>query len=374
MTTPWIELAKHQDKEDVAGPDFPAYIWQAIFACQVGVRSHQDWVKLRWGFNAQALFDEALERQKIFLESQYSIKRDLGAESPDHRTLAFRYINRPGDGLLPAVICKIHARTETEARENALAFYRELKSIFPYDYILEPALSKEEFTQISGMDILDGNQSQFDAAQIKRFEASILPDRGSSTLQGLWQAGPRTHEQIWRALASSIHPLLLNVSIRSTVLYEKECGRLAECAEELSRVTATKSLNPRTLAAIKHWNEMYLERRSAPWKKFFYLQIHLASTQKIDENFFQIIGSSLTWNIDKVSLPGYRVISPRLNQTPVWREKLRNLDLIFSGSSLPVPRLAEVADMEEVLAAMRLPYSPPDDGFPDVKFAATRTK
>jgi hypothetical protein len=31
---------------------------------------------------------------------------------------------------------------------------------------------------------------------------------------------------------------------------------------------------------------------------------------------------------------------------------------------------AEVADLDELFAVGRIPYSPPDDGFPDVKFAA----
>src|SRR5512141_2704933 len=98
MTTPWIALERYQDQDDIAGPGFPDYVWQARFACRVEVRSHQDWVKLKWGFNASELFDETLERQKLFLESQYAIKRELETENANHRTLALRYINRPGEG------------------------------------------------------------------------------------------------------------------------------------------------------------------------------------------------------------------------------------------------------------------------------------
>ncbi|MBN2116166.1 MAG: hypothetical protein JW730_06335 [Anaerolineales bacterium] len=373
MTTPWIELDKYQDQDDFAGPGFSEHVWQALFACQVGIRSHQDWVKLKWGFNALALFDEALERQKLFLESQYAIRKELGSENPDHRTLAFRYINRPGEGLLPAVIGKIQARTEAEARETALAFYGALKSIFPYDYVLAPAFSRDEFIHISGMDILDDSNNQFDLAQVKRFEVPIRFDRHSSVLQGLWQSGARSHEQIWRSLAASVHPLLMNISLRCTVLYEKERERLAECAEEISQIASDKFLYQRTLPALKQWHEAYIERRLAPWKKFFYLQVHLASPRKIDENLFQTVGTSLTWSANSAALPGYYVISPKLNEVPAWRRKLRNLDFIFSGSYLPVPRLAEVADMDEVFAVMRLPYSPPEDGFPDVTFASNRT-
>jgi hypothetical protein len=374
MDTPWIVLDRYQDQEDTAGPGFPDYVWQARFACQVEIRSHQDWVKLKWGFNASALFDETLERQKLFLESQYAIKRELETENADHRTLALRYINRPGEGLLLAVLGKIHARTEPEAREAALAFYRELKSTFPYDYALVPACSAEEFSRISGLDLLEESNKQSDLAQIKRFEVPIYLGQSSPVLQGLWQSAPRAHEQVWRSLAASVQPLLLNISLRGTVLYENERQRLLECAEEIANVTSHNLINSKTLSAYQRWNGTYIERRLAPWKKFFYLQIHLASSQKIDENIFRIIGTSLTWNTDGSSLPGYRVIAPRRAEEPLWQRKLRNLDVIFSGGYLPVPRLAEMADMEEVFAVMRLPYSPPEDGFPDVTFASPRTR
>jgi hypothetical protein len=371
MTTPWIELDRYQDQEDQAGPGFSEYVWQALFACQIGVRPHEEWVKLKWGFNASALFDETLERQRLFLESQYAIRNELGTENPDHRTLAFRFVGRPGEGLLLAALGKIHARTEADAIENALAFYRELKSTFPYDYTLAPAISRDEFIQISGRDILDDNGDQFDLAQIKRFEVPIHPSRNSPVLQGLWQSGPRAHEQIWRLLAASPHPLLLNVSVRCTVLYEKERERLYKSAEEISRI-GVDLLNQKTLSALKHWHEVYLERRLTPWKKYFYLQVHLASSRKLDENLFRIVGTSLALSAGGQSPPGYQVISPRLHEVEEWRTKLRNLGVIFSGSYLPVPRLAEVADMDEVLAVMRLPYSPPDNGFPDMNFVATR--
>ncbi len=226
---------------------------------------------------------------------------------------------------------------------------------------------------MSGMDILEG-KGQLDLAQIKRFEVPVRLDQSPLILQGLWQSGPRIHEQIWRSLAASVHPLLMNISIRSTVLYEKERERLLECAEGVSQSTSDELLNPRTMSALKRWNETYIERRLAPWKKFFYLQIVFASPQKIDENLCRIVGTSLTWSTDSASLPGYHVVVPQFEEGPVWQRKLRNLDFIFSGSALPVPRLTEVADMEEVFAVMRLPYSPPEDGFPDVKFAESGAK
>jgi len=369
MDTPWIRVEQYQDDEDQAGPGFSEYIWQSLFACQVGIRSHQEWVKLRWGFNASVLFDEALERQKLFLESQYVSRDGVGTEHPAHRTLAFRYIHRPGEPLRLSVLGKIHARTKEEAIENAIAFCRELNSTFPYDYTLAPARSEDEFLQSSGWDILDNKGGLSDLAQIRRLEIPLLPDRRSPFLQGFWQSNARAHEQIWRSLAASPNPLLTNISIRSTILYPKELEKLSKSASDISEIEGTP-LNKETLLAMKHWSQLYTERRLTPWKKFFYLQIHLASTCKIDENLFRIAGTSLTLKSEKYPSLGYQVVTPRPDKQLDWRKKLRNLDMISSISQLPVPRLAEVADVEEVFAALRLPYAPPEDGFPDVRFAA----
>jgi hypothetical protein len=163
----------------------------------------------------------------------------------------------------------------------------------------------------------------------------------------------------------------LNASVRCAVLYEKEREKLLGSAEEISKM-ADDLLNGKTLSALKHWNETYIERRLAPWKKFFYLQIHLASTRKLDGNLFRIVGTSLTLSRDSQSPPGYQVVSPRLHEGQAWRKKLKNLDFVSSGSYLPIPRLAEVADLDEVFAVMRLPYSPPENGFPDMNFATIR--
>ena len=373
MTTPWIDIGEYQDQEGPTGPGFAEYLWQAVFACQVDILPHQEWVKLKWGFNALALFDEALERQRLFLESQHVIWNDLSTEMPDHRTLTFRFIARPGDGLLIAVLGKIHGRTTTEAQEKALAFYRDLQATFPYDYALTPAADQESYNRLRGTDIFDGNLSASTLAQIKRVEVPLHTKRNSPALQGLWQSGPHAHEQIWRALAGSPAPLLLNISLRSTVLYGKERERLLDCAEEIASATSEESHNSKTLVTLKQWNKTFIERRLNLWEKFFYLHVHLVSPQKLDENISRIVGASLTLSKDGHSLPGYQVISPKFGEEVSWLRKLKNQDIIFSGSALPVPRLSEVADLEEVFATMRIPYSPPENGFPNLSFASAKT-
>jgi hypothetical protein len=234
-------------------------------------------------------------------------------------------------------------------------------------------VDRESYNRLRGTDIFDGDLSASTLAQIKRVEVPLHTKRISPALQGLWQSGPHAHEQIWRTLAGSPAPLLLNISLRSTVLYGKERERLLDCAEEIARATSEESHNPKTLATLKQWNKTFIERRLNLWEKFFYLQVHLVSPQKLDENISRIVGASLTLSKDGRSLPGYQVISPKFGEEVSWIRKLKNQDLIFSGSALPVPRLSEVADLEEVFATMRIPYSPPENGFPNLSFASAKT-
>ena len=374
MTTPWFKIEEREPLDVPAGPGSEDYIWQAQFACQVNILSFHDWSKLKWGFNAAALFDEFLERQKLFLESQYEVRHHLGSEAPDYRTLTFRFINLPGEGLLVAILGKIHAKTFEEAEKSVLAYYREVKSTIPYDYTLEPAQSPEEFQKMSGWKILNGEQGQLELAQIKRMEIPLSPVRNSPFLQGFWRSGPRAHEQIWRSLASSPDPLLLNISLRCTVMYEREREKLLKSIEEISSIHDQPLINQQTLSGMQSYNKKYVDRRLVPWTKFFYLQVHLASPCKLSSDLLRAIGTSLTLNSSGETLPGYQVIFPDQKQAQTWQQNLKNLDTIFSDSNVPVARLSEVADLEEVFAVLRLPYCPPEKGLPDVTYLSTHTE
>jgi hypothetical protein len=373
MTTPWFEVENRQPLDVPAGPGYQDYTWQAQFACQVNVPPYHDWFKLRWGFNAAVLFDEFLDRQKLFIESQYDVRHQLGSEAPNYRTLAFRYINLPGEGLLVAVLGKIHGKTEEKVRESALAYYNEVKSTFPYDYSLDPAETRDDFKRLSGWNILDISPDRLALAQIKRLEIPLAPVRNTPFLQGLWRSGKWAHEQIWRFLASYPDPVLLNISLRCTVLYEKEREKLLTFAGEISSIH-DQPLNQKTLSAMQHWNTMHVERRLVPWTKLFYLQVHLASPCKLSDDLLRSVGTSLTLNGSGETLPGYQALLPNQLQTPTWQKRLKNLDTIFSDSYVPVSRLSEVADLEEVFAAIRLPYCPPENGLPNVIFISTKNE
>jgi len=367
MSSPWVELIPPQSQVDVSGPGFSEYQWQALFACQIGVPIHHDWSSLKWGFNAATLFDEAMKRQNLFLGSQHGFNNELRIESPNRRTLAFRYINVPDEGLLLILLGKIYGRSKEDATESALAYFRELKGTFPYDYKLSAADSRNQFCRFSAWDIFDENVDFVDIVHIKRDETPILINQKSPFLQGFWQSSTRAHEQIWRSLVAMPNPVLVNITLRPTVIYENELQLLRNSIDEIAGLQIP-SLNQKVLKVYKEWNENLVDRRQDPWQRFFYLQVHLVSTKKIDENLIRSVGASLTLNSERPSQPGYQVRHADSDEKEEWGRKIRNLDIVFSASHLPAPRLSEVADLNEVFDAIRIPYSPPGNDLLGIKY------
>jgi hypothetical protein len=375
MKTPWIELIQSADQSDFATFGSSNFQWQALFASQIQVLDHQSWARLRWGFNAEALFTEAMERQKLFLETQHATKDELIIENPDTRTLAFRYINLPGEGLLLTVLGKISGPSKNEAEKFAHEYHDEITAVFPYDYTLAPATTREEFHRITGQEILRGNTRKLSIAQIKRNEVPIISKDKTHILQGVWHSKGRAHEQIWRSLAAREYPVLINTTIRPTVVYEKDIEFLLKHDDKLREPDITPT-NDRISEAHKEWDENFIKRRIPPWKKYFYVQVHIASQGQIDDNLVRSVGATLTLASDdkpseklaeKSSL-GFQVVFSSPEKTAEWSQKIHNLEIIFSGSQVPAPRLSEVADLEEVFSVARIPYSPPDLGQPIVKF------
>jgi hypothetical protein len=369
----WIEILQSPDQSDIPIPGLSDYQWQALFACQVGVPNHQNWANLKWGFNAGALFDEAIERQKLFLESQHSLGIDLRFENPAARTIAFRYINHNSEGLLITVVGKVSAKTRERVEASANEYYQVLKSTFPYDYSLSPATSRDEFLEITGSDLFFESSGQMDIVQIKRRETLMPLNRQLPYLQGLWQSGGRSHEQIWRSVIASQNKVLVSVTLRPTVLYDNELEIYSNLASELANYQTVNN-SPKIFNAYKEWCKNYVERRLTPWKKFFYLQFHIASDKDISEDFIGSIGAALTQSSPGQTLPGYQGVRPSGRKKREWGEKVYNMHITSLDSQLLNPRLSEVADLEEVFSAIRIPYSPPESDLLGIKYVPVKSE
>lgn len=320
--------------------------WQAGFAFQVFHRKAEDWLKMRWGFNAGALLDEALDRGKLFVESQAISDAEFRSGIQPARTLALRGMNVPGEGLQMGLLGKTIAQSREEVQKTALSYARELYSVFPTDFVLIPAETFSDYERLSGKVLLNG---QTGIAQIQRGIVPIPSTPEYHFLHGLWQASSRSNEQIWRALSNMPKQIILNITMQPTFFYEGERRALLEMK---SQVPKAEQGDERSTAYVQ-WIENVIKRRLALWKKFFILQVHVVAEDELDQNLLRSIGSSLTRDAGDLTLPGFQINWPDSELTGrSWCKNILALDFI------PASRMEDVVDSDEAFAVFRYPYSP----------------
>jgi hypothetical protein len=369
----WIEVKRSPERiryQHVDPGIYQKYPWQAMFACQIGVPVYKEREKFRWGFSAAFLLEEAIDRQKLFIESQLSINPI--DEHTEQRTLGLRCICVPNVGLRLGLVAKVLAASQEEALLSAQNYCRELEAVFPYDYVLLPASTDEEFLHIVGRGLIRQCNSLNSIAQIRRFESPLRTSKGVFRLIGLWQTGLRSDEQIWRALASSEREILLNISIRPTHLFEGERRALLAMKQSAQASQDEPSDEP-YLQDYEAWIDPFISRHTYPWNKYFYLQIHLAAPKGLDGYIFRSIGSAITREQPDKATPGFQVIYPQdIRNVIEWRNYLDDLEIIHTNNSLLLPRLSELASLDEAHAVFRLPY-PPAAGLPNTEFISVIT-
>ncbi|MBI3170839.1 MAG: hypothetical protein HYZ22_20355 [Chloroflexi bacterium] len=346
MSIPFIETTETQEG------------WQATFAFQVFHRPSEEWLKMKWGFNAGALLDEALDRHKLFVESQAINETMYFEESILARTLVIRGMKLPGKGLQMAVLGNVKAASQAQAEQGCKNYAREVSSTFPHDFILRPAETKPEYDGLKGSELLSKNPG---VACIQRENTFIPPMRGFHYLNGFWQTGVRSHEQIWRALSRMDRTTMFNVILEPTILLEDEKELLLEIKKKVSDTEE----KPPIFLPYYPWVESYIKRRLAPWKKFFLLQVQVVAEGEVDENLTRSIGSAITRDTDNAPLPGFHVTYPTsVDEHAEWLDDLCMLNLIP-----PQRRMDDLADIDEAFSVFRLPLRP-EAGLPGADFIA----
>ena len=366
--SPWIEVKqlpqsiKYQHKDPSSDQKFA---WQAMFACQIGIKPYEERLKLKWGFSPAFLLEEALDRQKLFIESQL-FNNPVDGQN-EHRTLALRCIGIPESGLRLGLVAKVMADTDEEANLLAQNYFREIEAVFPYDYTIRPANSIEDFNRITGRQLLSTNNNQTSVVQIRRFEQSLQTSEGAFRVIGLWQTAMRSDEQIWRALAKHPREVLLNISLCPATLPEGDRRTLLGM-KQVANSTQDKATDEPYLKNYDAWIDPYIDRHASPWNKYFYLQVHLAARINIDEYLFRSIGSAITRDNIELTAPGFQVICPsNHNEAIDWCKHLDNLEFISLSNNMFLPKLSELASLEEAHAVFRFPY-PPELDLPNTVF------
>jgi len=361
MKTPWIEQIPSEPWTPAGSSQ--ADSCQALFAGQVDVLPYNNWSDLKWGFNGSALMDEALDRQKLFIESQHNFDLAKQVEPSANRSLSLRLICLPEQGLQVGLLGRVCGATPQQAEKDALIYWRELSSVVPYDYRLTPASNRADFRRLAGCDLLEGYCGEPALAEIKRAEAFLPTSRGFQILPGFWQSGAHANEQVWRALAAMPNICLLDIIIQPALLYENEQQILWEIKHEITNGGKDKIIFP-PLAAYGSWGEACINRRLAPWKKYFYMQVQLVMAGGYDESLLRSIATAITRESADIPQPGYQVLRPAsTDEALTWCQQLTRLQF-----RQPQKRIELLADLEETWAVFRLPHQVPPVGLPGVNF------
>lgn len=351
---PWVELIP-------SGHD-----WRGLFVCQVCVQPFAEVQKLRWGFNAAALLLEALDRQKLFIESQFHgnpLKEPASAE----RAVALRCARLPGEGLLLALVGGVQGDTQEEALENAQEYCSELASTFPYDYKIYPATTPQAFKKLTGRELLQNCQSAQSMLQLLRFEKQIRTQKGLAYVNGFWQTSDRSDEQTWRILGNYPRPALLNISLQPAILEGDERQFIWDMKTVSAPFENISQMHP--AQPFDKWVDPFIERRLNPWKRYYMMQVHLLSPAGVRDSLARPIGAAMTRETADLLSPGFLAVYPANDITAnAWRARLEKLEIVpiqFNLTSLS--RLSDLADLNETHSVFRFPY-PPEAGLPGVTF------
>ncbi len=330
--------------------------WRVNFALQIFHRTAEDWVKMRWGFNAAALLEEALDRQKLFIETQALSEAAFLANEGAKRTLAMRVINLPEDGLQIALLGRVDSVNREKAVEEAANYAGNVQAIFPQDFIVRAAESPDEYEKLYGASLFN---KSLKIVLIQRANAPFPSKHGYGHLTGLWQSSLRSSEQVWRALYGAQKNVMLNITIQPSILFEGEKEYFLEIKK-----AGTNEKGVSLTSSYNFWVDQFIKRRLAAWKRFFLMQVHVLAEGGPDENLVRSIGAAITRDpAPEIFSPGYSMLRPgSAAEERDWLRRVQTLEFVPSPM-----RTNDVADLEEVFSVFRLPYIP-EAGLPGTKF------
>lgn len=379
MGVPWIELVPgSQEARTVDGataPLPPGAGWHGLFAGLVRIRPFEELFNRRWGFNAAVLLDEALDRQRLFVETQH-YPGELLTPPPLRRTLALRCQRRPDrPDLLLSLLGKVWAERKNRAEEMAASYCHELRSILPFDYEMIPAANREEFALLAGWDILAQAANTSTLAAVERYLGVVAAGDERFYLLGAWNSAKFANEQIWRVLAACDLPVLWNVTLRPTVLTEFERATLVQQTRRLQKLAA--ELKQPEIQRYADLAGKAYERLSNGMEKPYLAYAHLAAPKGIPDYLPRAVGFALTHSDERApASPGFQVMLPtNVREAESWQSLLYWLETEACLGGIPDPllhNLHKLTDAYEANALFRLPY-PPDTGIPNLVFAERLT-
>lgn len=372
----WIEIKPvsqmQRRQANLTQVKLPKTGYVALFAGQILLKPFEELVAMKWGFSQEALLKEAWDRQKLFVEAHHYADERGFVEPPDGRTLALRIIHDPSSPNLQIILLgKIYAGTGEAAYTNALDYWHEISSLFPYDYALRPISDQTEFSAISMFCTFNTDRSSTGTCiEITRFEGILQSEKTFLDVIGLWNSTLASNEKIWRILASSPSEIILNITMRPTILFDDEFNAFAQIAES-AMIVAHDSTNPLIRQDAELIHQLYLERSKNTGHTYL-AQLHLVSPTVISDYIPRAIGSALTHHKSEHSKElGYQMRRPQnKNELSDWLSAIYWLEFYPTPGLLRdvrLQRLRYLANSAEASALFQLPY-PPKGGIFGVSF------
>lgn len=389
---PHIQLARRADTPIESGEfDSLGVVFEhltgihALFAARVAPQSYEVVEQRKWGFLARDLLHEVMDRQMRFIASLHYVDSQPPSPNPHLKTVALRYIAHPATGQVDvALIGKVFATTADEARDLARAWCAEIIALFPYDYELIPATSAEEFAALSGQSLIKRMSSPRQLVEVRRYEAFVPKTSETDVTEGdyllfpfIWH--PNAMEQVWRAMALLPVPILLNVTLRPTCLYEVEEIHLRQLYTAAKKLEDAEhpDLQIQGRTAAKLYADC-LTRLSHP----FLMRIQATAEGPMPMALAQALGTSLVHGFltgiegeCEIPTPGYETLFPTQDELSTAQDNLRLLEMDNWGYDLAAPpyrRFRYLVDTTGAHCAFRLPF-PPRGGLPGVTFPISLT-
>jgi len=371
--TPWIQVISSGSlsKLIALSNQFSSEpVYHALFASEIRIRSRDVRDKLKWGWNWGALLEEAIDRQRLFIESQHFLAEPGQIVPFECRTLSLRYLHDPRfPDLQMGIVAKVIGDTEDSARIAAIQHWRQIQSTFPHDYALIPATSEQDYYRLVGQSLIEDAIDPGAYAEVQRFEGVISTGEQRFYLLGSWHISVRANEQIWRVLSGSGQRVLLDILLFPTVLTEAELATLQLVTQHIDKIAQDVDLitvQPYARFAAEHYKKQ-LQFLRRP----YIVQMRLVAPGGLPAYIPRTIGFALTHNQDReLAMPGFQVIHPQTQvDTEMWRRQLSLLEPDIQSDHSKDKRFARIRKMSDAYEAnvlFRLPY-PSQGGLPGGK-------
>ena len=173
--------------------------YHAIFAFEILRLPFAEFFKRAWNSMMANHLVEAWDRQVHLIESLHLTDPDPG----HNPVFELRFIAYPDQNQVDLFFLgKAFAPTYEQARSEALAISREVFSLFPFDFVLQPLADRTGFERAYQSEWITGLEHPQQIVEIRRFER-LLSISGNSVginffyLTHSWQWHLQSMELVW---------------------------------------------------------------------------------------------------------------------------------------------------------------------------------